>query len=777
MNKTVTFLVLLLLSFREINAQNWQWAREATASAQNNEVLGTCISNTGDVFICGYYETTLNIGTATTLTSNFGGDYLDYIAKYDAAGNAVWLRNISGVVPDACAALDVSADTLGNCYVVYGYGYAFADPGSMFNYASNYGGFHYLKKINSSGADVWTQYPSFGANSACTFESIKTDGAGNSYITGVFTGTVTFGSVTLTSPGVSDMFVVMYDASGFVNYAVQGTANGSSIGHSIDVDSAGNAVVVGEFQSSITLGTTVLNSNGGRDYFIARLNPAGNFTWAKSDGSTLDDYLLGVAIDNPRIYITGIFNDNFTLGSLAVNTHGGQDIVVACTDMSGNELWAVANGGGSSDDIGYDIATDHNGGIYATGNYNGPATFGTNNVTGVMGAYMVKYDIIGTQQWVKKVVGSSMSASGKSVSANRNTEIVMGSVFCCYGSTIDFSGSSISLSANGGPGNYGWGLYISKVGNCTLTATASPDVSINCSDTTLLTAFSAGATTYTWSPFAGLSSSTGDSVLAYPVATTTYTVTATDISGCNATANVTVTVTGGPPVTVTNDTSLCAGSSITLNAGGATMYQWSPPFGLSNTTISNPVATPFSNTTYTVVGTDVYGCTNSASVTVIVNPLPSPPVISQVVNVLTSTPAAGYQWNLNGGSITGATNQNYTVTTNGIYTVTITDANGCQATSAPFLFNSVGINDVGSNYSVIISPNPMMNETTITLNTTGLKGAIHLQLADVTGKIVADELCKDDKINFKRGSLESGIYFYHLINNDRNLITGKLVIR
>src|SRR5262249_54037812 len=155
---------------------------------------------------------------------------------------------------------------------------------------------------------------------------------------------------------------------------------------------------------------------------------------------------------------------------------------VACTDTSGNELWAVANGGGGNDDIGYDIATDHIGGVYATGNYLGPATFGNTHLTGGNGAYMVKYDINGKQKWVKKVVGSAMNASGKSCSANSTPEVVLGGSFCCYGSTLDFSGSNISLYSNGGPGNYGSGLYISKLGDCHLVTNASSDVNLNCGD-------------------------------------------------------------------------------------------------------------------------------------------------------------------------------------------------------------------------------------------------------------------------------------------------------
>jgi len=774
MKKLIGFL-LLVITIQHANGQNWQWARQPQLTASNQEVLGTAISNTGDVFVCGYYQTSLNIGSGNSLTVNFPGDYLDFIAKYDASGAPVWLRNLTGVVPDACAALDVSTDTLGNCYVVYGHGYAFGTPGSMFNYASSYGGFHTLKKINSSGADVWTVSPAFGTNSACTYESIKTDATGNSFVTGIFQGSVSFGSVTLTSPGVPAPFVAKFENTGAVVYAVQGTAGISSGAHSIDVDENGYAVIVGQFQSSITFGTTTLTSNGSKDYFIARLDPNGNFIWAKSEGGTGSDELYGVAIDNPRIYMTGIFDADFTLGSIAVNTHGGQDILVACTDTAGNELWAVANGGGSSNDIGYDIATDHNGGVYATGNYAGPATFGSTNLTGGNGAYIVKYDIISIQQWVKKIVGSSLNASGRSVSANNTPAIAMGSSFCCYGSTLDFSGSTISLNANGGPGNYGSGYYITKLGNCSLNANAGTDVSINCSDTTTLIA--SGGSTYSWSPGTGLSSSTGSTVQAYPVVTTNYIVTAGDSTGCTATDTITVTVTGGPAVTVSGDTSVCLGLSTQLLAGGAITYSWLPVTGLDNPLIPNPTATPTDTTTYTVTGVDLFGCATSLLVTIIVNPLPATPVISVNLNVLTSTVATGYQWNLNGGPISGANSQDYTVLVNGIYTVTVTDVNGCEKTSAPYLFTSVGIQQFTSGNTIIGMPNPLIEDATVYIQSTQKYNQPHLRIHNTLGQIVTDIYFNGTELKIERGSLETGIYFYTLMDHDYVLFTGKLVVQ
>lgn len=72
------------------------------------------------------------------------------------------------------------------------------------------------------------------------------------------------------------------------------------------------------------------------------------------------------------------------------------------------------------------------------------------------------------------------------------------------------------------------------------------------------------------------------------------------------------------------------------------------------------------------------------------------PVITANGLNLTSSSAFTYQWNYNGQPIASATNQNYTVTQNGTYTVSITDSIGCPAISNPVIINSVGVQELGN---------------------------------------------------------------------------------
>ena len=117
-----------------------------------------------------------------------------------------------------------------------------------------------------------------------------------------------------------------------------------------------------------------------------------------------------------------------------------------------------------------------------------------------------------------------------------------------------------------------------------------------------------GASSYQWS--GGITNGTAFSPTA---ATTTYTVTGTDIHNCRNMDSLNVYVNPLPTITINvspSDT-VCAGRNMSLSGIGATSYQWSG--GVTNGLV---FAAPTSTTTYRVTGTDSHSCTNTDSITV-----------------------------------------------------------------------------------------------------------------------------------------------------------------
>lgn len=179
------------------------------------------------------------------------------------------------------------------------------------------------------------------------------------------------------------------------------------------------------------------------------------------------------------------------------------------------------------------------------------------------------------------------------------------------------------------------------------------------------------------------------------------------LDGCKDTSGtVSVTVNPLPVTTVSNDTTICSGDTVTLTASGGTSYSWNTGFVGQNYTVSTT-----STRTYVVNISDVNTCTVARSVTVTTIPLPnasvslSGPSVFCADRTLTMTASSGtgyaYEWRKDNIGISGAASNVYVASQSGSYMVKVT-ANGCFKNSAPV--------------SVTVNPLPVAfasNDTTI----------------------------------------------------------------
>jgi gliding motility-associated-like protein len=240
-------------------------------------------------------------------------------------------------------------------------------------------------------------------------------------------------------------------------------------------------------------------------------------------------------------------------------------------------------------------------------------------------------------------------------------------------------------------------LHVTDANGCEdtdeVTVTVNPlppvntgaDETICIGNTTQLNA--TGAATYVWNPATGLDNANISNPVFSGNATQGYLVTGTDANGCENTDSVTVTVVDLPPVSAGNDTSICIGETLQLNATGAVTYVWSPTDGLSNPNIGNPIFSDDATFTLTVTGTDAGGCVGSDDITITVHPLPiidagnDAEICAGPTVQLGASGAVTYEWSpttgLNDGSIADPIFSGTSTTT---FTVTGTDANGCSDT-------------------------------------------------------------------------------------------------
>ncbi len=230
-----------------------------------------------------------------------------------------------------------------------------------------------------------------------------------------------------------------------------------------------------------------------------------------------------------------------------------------------------------------------------------------------------------------------------------------------------------------------------------------------------------GATSYVWTPAAGLSCTACANPTANPATTATYTVTGTDANGCKQNANVTVTVNPVPVIVVRGRDTICAGDTAQLLASGASTYVWSPATGLSCTVCPSPVASPATSTTYKVIGT-ANGCSDSATISIFTFPKPSVTAgpdknicIGNFANI-EAKGAKTYTWTpATGLACTNCASNTATPTSTTTYTVIGTDSLGC-IDSARVRVTVHATPDVDAGEDKILCEG-----STVTLNVTGAK--------------------------------------------------------
>ncbi|MDD5570153.1 MAG: PKD domain-containing protein [Bacteroidales bacterium] len=513
-----------------------------------------------------------------------------------------------------------------------------------------------------------------------------------------------------TSPGLYHVKLVAYDTTETVK---------DSITHDIRIDASpivnlgndvslcqGNSIVLdagnagctyswstGETISAITVSTTNVFSVTAttqygctdRDTINVTVNPLPNVT---ATGNTIcigaTTYITGSGANtytwsttqtgssvsvNPTVtttyYVTGTDNNGCTnTAQTVVNVNSLPTITatggIICT---GNCLNISASGGitytWSNTDTGSNISVC-------------PTTTTTYTVTG--------NDLNACTNTATAVVTvdpkPNVTANGATICIDASTYITCSGATTYTWNTTQ-TGSSVSVNPT-----VNTTYYVTGTDNngCTNTAQAvvyvNPLPLITAAGNTICTGsctniVASGGSTYTWN-----TTQTGSNISACPTTTTTYTVTGTDLNACTNTATAVITVNPKPNVTATGST-ICVGNAAVICSSGATTFTWS--IGSTGSCIT---VAPTITTTYIVTGTDVNGCTNSATTVVTVNQKPTitasggPVCNGNCLNIIASG-GVTYTWNTmaTGSSISVCPTMSMT------YTVTGMDPNTCTNTA------------------------------------------------------------------------------------------------
>lgn len=346
-----------------------------------------------------------------------------------------WGKSFGGLSEDTVRNMIV--DSQGNCYIT-GYFARTAifqegeNPISLstsedFGYSDIY-----VAKINALGEVLWAK--SFGGPDHDYGNSITLDAQGNIFVTGIFTQTAMFNpdgeGGELTSNGFQDLFILKLDQDGnFIWVKGFGSENYEE-STSVSTDASGNVYLAGYFFSSIDfdpsdneyiMNVTSDSANG----FIMKMNPEGEFEWAKQIGASGASYSKSIkVVQNGEIYVLGEFtgvtdlnpdtDDEFLVEST------GKDIYLLHLDASGNFLNAYTSAVlNESDNAEISrFAIDALGNLFIIGNYVGTVNFDplqnesdfTLSTNGFFyNSFVLKINPQGMPIWIKKITGSDMT--------------------------------------------------------------------------------------------------------------------------------------------------------------------------------------------------------------------------------------------------------------------------------------------------------------------------------------------------------------------------------
>jgi len=262
-----------------------------------------------------------------------------------------------------------------------------------------------------------------------------------------------------------------------------------------------------------------------------------------------------------------------------------------------------------------------------------------------------------------------------------------------------------------------------------------------------------GANTYTWSPAAGLSATTGDSVVANPTNDIIYTVTGTDLLGCTGSSTINVNFSNPPNINAFSNRSLvCPGDTTALriqNIGGGfgNTYLWNPG-GLTGGNVTINID---STITYNVIATNQSGCTTADSVTITMINNIAPnfgfTITGKTVAFTDSSNGAiSWFWLFGDGNASFVQNPTYTYSSTGTFNVSLIVSNGVcdpETLTTSITITATGLSGVEGDAEMNLYPNPAKENTTLLFKSTSVTadliivnamGAIVLQKQISAGK-------------------------------------------
>lgn len=380
-----SLIVIALLLTLPSRGQTWRWAIGSKCPNGYLDSWPIAVDGHGNIYEAGF------VGISPgAYTCHFGSDSVVVsnqsclLVSADSDGNYRWVIGATG----SATIWHLTTDNNNNIYAFGNFFSSNLTLGSHTISSSDTSGF--CAKINSSGTVLWLK-------KICDKSSIRsggTDGLGNLYAVGSFSGTsTTIGTSTIANaslPGGSDILVVKLDTLGNAMWGKRFGGSYSETAYAIAVNHKGESYIGGNYNSTgFTIGSTAFTFPPGiepRCGFVAKLDSSGGVEWADQITARSYNELNSLAIDgSENVYVTGVYKQNMIFGTDSLPSTSDYLMYLASYDFAGNIRWAQT----INNNMYYtasSVVADVCGNIWVSG---------MKSFTGTDAMYIVKYDTTG----------------------------------------------------------------------------------------------------------------------------------------------------------------------------------------------------------------------------------------------------------------------------------------------------------------------------------------------------------------------------------------------
>lgn len=395
-------------------------------------MIGTTFSNNGDV------------------TGNHGaGDV--WLVKLTNLGTIQWQRSLGGTGGDRGSCIQ---EVVGGGYLLAGY--TFSNDGDVSGHHNPTGADSdvWVVRLDNDGTIVWQRcVGGTGADQAAAVRETPDGGAivaGESYSNnGDVSG----------NHGGGDAWLVKLSSTGMIEW--QRCYGGSSWDVASDVwPTADGGFVVAGWTKSHNGDVVGVHGLIAEDFWVLKLNGAGQIEWQRCLGGTLDDRASSIQPTSDGGYVVaGYTASEFNDGDVS-GIHGGADYWIVKLNASGSLEWQKCLGG-SSTDFGYSVDQSSDGG-YLVGGWTGS---NDGDVTVAMGSWdfwIVRLNQAGIVQWQKSLGGSDWDHAWKAQQTSDGGYIVGGYTGSINGDVSGSNGDWDFWVVKLGPEEVGWAEHVHR---------------------------------------------------------------------------------------------------------------------------------------------------------------------------------------------------------------------------------------------------------------------------------------------------------------------------